>query len=188
MPTFPIGRICPPNVGAVVDEQCNPVRQGEPGELIVHGPNVMGGYWNLPEQNARAFHVDAEGRKWYRTGDIVTEDPQSGYRYVSRRDRMVKRRGYRVELGEIEVALSRHADIREAAVFAVPDAESGVRIHAYVGCQQGCTLTRIALKSYSARALPPYMIPDAFVVVDALPRTSTDKLDYQALARQAASG
>lgn len=187
MPTFPIGRICPPNSGAVVDEQCNPVRPGEPGELIVRGPNVMGGYWNLPEQNSRAFHVDGDGNRWYRTGDIVTEDPATGYRYVSRRDRMVKRRGYRVELGEIEVALSRHPDIREAAVVSVPDADSGVRIHAYVGCQQGTTLTRIALKTYSARALPPYMIPDTFVVVDALPRTSTDKLDYQAMGRMAAA-
>lgn len=185
MPTFPIGHICPPNLGAVVDERGNPVRPGEPGELIVRGPNVMGGYWNLPEQNSRAFHVDGDGNRWYRTGDIVTEHAE-GYRYVSRRDRMVKRRGYRVELGEIEVALSRHPEIREAAVVAVPDAESGVRIHAYVGCHQGRALTRIALKTYSARALPPYMIPDAFTVVEALPRTSTDKLDYQALGRLAA--
>jgi amino acid adenylation domain-containing protein len=185
MPTFPIGKICLPNQGWSVDEQGNSVQLGQPGELLVHGPNVMQGYWNLPEQNARAFVVDADGHKWYRTGDIVTEDAELGYRYVSRRDRMVKRRGYRVELGEIEVALMRHPDVREAAAVAVPDSESGVRVCAYVACQHGQTLTKIALKAHSARSLPPYMIPDVFTVLEKLPRTSTDKIDYQTLKQLA---
>lgn len=185
MPTFPIGEICAPNLGLVVDEQGRVVKRGDPGELLVAGPNVMRGYWNLPEQNARAFMEDEQGQKWYRTGDIVTEEQGIGYRYVSRRDRMVKRRGYRVELGEIEVALLRHPDIREAAVIAIPDPESGVRIFAFVACQEGRSLTRIALKTYSSQALPPYMIPDAFQPLDALPRTSTDKIDYQALKSRA---
>jgi amino acid adenylation domain-containing protein len=181
MPTFPIGKICPPNQGLVVDDQNNPVKFGEPGELLVHGPNVMAGYWNLPDQNSRAFHVDGDGKRWYRTGDIVTEDAALGYRYVSRRDRMVKRRGYRVELGEIEVALMRHPDIREAAAVAVPDAESGVRVLAYVSFRDGTSLTQIALKTHSARNLPPYMIPDKLCMLEKLPRTSTDKIDYQTL-------
>ncbi len=186
MPTFPIGMICEPNLGKVVDEAGATVDFGREGELVVHGPNVMNGYWNLPERNAIAFLTDAEGRKWYRTGDIVTEHAGLGYRYVSRRDRMVKRRGYRVELGEIEVGLLKHADIREGAVVAVADAESGVRVHAFVSCQQGKTLSRIQLKTLSSQNLPPYMIPDAFTVLDALPRTSTDKIDYQSLKNAAA--
>nr|WP_298721438.1 amino acid adenylation domain-containing protein [uncultured Steroidobacter sp.] len=181
MSTFPIGRICPPNRGSVVNEHGDCVTVGEPGELLVCGPNVMRGYWNLPDHNERAFFTDETGGCWYRTGDIVCEDPEVGYRYVGRRDRMVKRRGYRVELGEIEAALLRNPQVREAAVIALPDAESGVRILAFVACQQEITLTRIALKEYSARALPPYMIPDLFAVVPALPRTSTDKIDYQRL-------
>ena len=187
MPTFPIGKICEPNLGKVVDEQGETVSFGAEGELVVHGPNVMRGYWNLPENNARAFFVDAQARSWYRTGDIVTEHAGLGYRYVSRRDRMVKRRGYRVELGEIEVALLKHPDIREGAVVAVADAESGVRVHAFVACQQGKSLNRIELKTIASRNLPPYMIPDAFTVLDALPRTSTDKTDYQKLKAQAAA-
>lgn len=181
MSTFPIGKICPPNRGMVVNEHGDPVVAGEPGELLVWGPNVMRGYWNLPDNNERAFFTDAQGARWYRTGDIVCEEPEVGYRYVGRRDRMVKRRGYRVELGEIEAALLRHTDVREAAVIAMPDAESGVRIFAFVACQAGMTLTKIALKTYSAQALPPYMIPDIFEVLPALPRTSTDKIDYQRL-------
>lgn len=75
---LPIGRICPPNRGMVVDADDREVVRGEPGELFVCGSNVMGGYWNLPEQNARAFLVDASGAQWYRTGDIVTEDADGG--------------------------------------------------------------------------------------------------------------
>ncbi|MFC4312490.1 amino acid adenylation domain-containing protein [Steroidobacter flavus] len=181
MSTFPIGKICPPNLGRVVNEQGEIVSIGEPGELLVAGPNVMRGYWNLPDHNERAFFKDEAGALWYRTGDIVCEEPEVGYRYVGRRDRMVKRRGYRVELGEIEAALLRHPDVREGAVVAIPNPEEGVRILAFVACQDGTTLTRIALKAYSAQALPPYMIPDIFAVVPALPRTSTDKIDYQRL-------
>lgn len=185
MSTFPIGRICLPNRGRAVDEEGQDVPRGEEGELVVAGPNVMQGYWNLPDRNARAFITDDGGVPWYRTGDIVREMPSGEYVYLSRRDRMVKRRGYRIELGEIETGLMRHPDIREAAVVAEPDADSGVRIAAFVSCVEGKRLGVIALKSAAAANLPPYMIPDLFSVLDALPRTSTDKIDYQSLkARQ----
>src|SRR3546814_4329381 len=81
----------------------------------------MLGYWNLPEQNAQAFHVDAAGRRWYRTGDIVREEEPGLFIYLGRRDRMIKRRGFRVELGEIEAALNNHPDVVEAAVMAFSD-------------------------------------------------------------------
>jgi amino acid adenylation domain-containing protein len=183
--TFPIGTICVPNKGRVVDEEGTDVTPGTPGELVVAGPNVMRGYWNLPEHNARAFFHTPDGRQWYRTGDIVVEEAGASYRYLSRRDRMVKRRGYRVELGEIEVALNKHPDVREGAVVAIPDAESGVRIGAFVSCAEDRRLTIIALKTFCSQNLPPYMIPDTFMVVDAMPRTSTDKIDYQALKARA---
>ena len=180
METFPIGYMCVPNEGKVVDESGQLVAASEPGELVVAGPNVMQGYWNLPEQNARAF-FELEGRKWYRTGDIVAEEEGQRYRYLSRRDRMVKRRGYRVELGEIEVGLLKHPDIREAAVVAVADPAAGVRIAAFVSCASERQLTIIELKTYASKNLPPYMIPDTFAVLRALPRTSTDKTDFQKL-------
>jgi amino acid adenylation domain-containing protein len=183
--TFPIGRVCPPNQARVVDDDGVEVAEGGEGELVIHGTNVMRGYWNLPEHDARAFHVDADGRRWYRTGDIVRTDADGHYRYLSRKDRMVKRRGYRVELGEIEAGLAKHPDIREAAVVAVADPQSGVRITAFVSCHEGKALTIIALKSFSSQVLPPYMIPDAFKVLRTLPLTSTDKVDLQALRAQA---
>lgn len=183
--TFPIGSMCVPNEGKAVDDSGMAVPVDTPGELVVAGPNVMQGYWNLPEQNQSAFFVDADGRHWYRTGDIVLEEAGGQYRYLSRRDRMVKRRGYRVELGEIEVGLLKHPDVRECAVVSLADAQSGVRVTAFVSCVPERTLSIIALKSYCAKNLPPYMIPDTFSVLDALPRTSTDKTDYQALKAKA---
>ena len=83
--------------------------------------------------------------------------------------------------------LSRHKDIREAAVVAIPDAESGVRVCAFVAAHEGSTLTRIALKTASSKSLPPYMIPDQFFIVEKLARTSTDKIDYQTLKNAAAN-
>lgn len=185
MSSFPIGRICEPNLGMVVDEENRPLQPGDEGELLVHGPNVMGGYWNLPEQNSKAFYVDDQGRQWYRTGDIVREVGDGVYLYLSRRDRMVKRRGYRVELGEIEVALTKHESLREAAVVAVPDETSGVKVCAYVSCKESVTVSIIALKSHCTKNLPPYMAPDVFTIVEKLPRTTTDKIDYQTLKSQA---
>jgi amino acid adenylation domain-containing protein len=186
MATFPIGHVCVPNEGKVVDEEGRTVKAGDPGELVIAGPNVMQGYWNLPEQNARAFLVDDQGRTWYRTGDIVAQEDDGGYRYLNRRDRMVKRRGYRVELGEVEVGLLKNPNVREAAVVAVADGDSGVRIAAFVSCQQDRALTIIELKSFASRNLPPYMVPDTFKVLSALPRTSTDKVDFQTLKTLAA--
>ena len=92
----------------------------------------MLGYWNLPERTASAFHVDPDGGRWYRTGDLVSEDADGNVLFSGRRDRMVKRRGYRVELGEIEAALYRHPQIVEAAVVALADGEDGVSINAFV--------------------------------------------------------
>jgi amino acid adenylation domain-containing protein len=177
---FPIGRACRHLETAVLDEEGRPVPPGERGEMCVAGPAVMQGYWNLPEQTARAFWL-IDGERWYRTGDVVLEGADGNYIYVGRRDRMVKRRGYRVELGEIEAALYRHPAVKEAAVVALPDEEGGVRIRAFLSCGPGRRPSIIDMKRYCVEALPPYMIPDVFTFLDALPKTSTDKIDYQTL-------
>ena len=178
---FPIGHCCAHLRCRVVDPAGADVPRGEEGELVVSGPGVMIGYWNLPEQNARAFLRDARQTAWYRTGDLVVEDAQDGYVFHGRRDRMVKRRGYRIELGEIEAGLATHAAVREVAVVALPDDQAGVRIKAFLSVHEGQKLSVIQLKQFSVERLPRYMVPDFFGFVDALPRTSTDKIDYQAL-------
>ena len=180
---FPIGTSCSHVACRVVDPDGSPAKRGDEGELVVSGAGVMQGYWSLPEQSARAFLVDSSGVRWYRTGDVVVEAPDGNYTYLGRRDRMVKRRGYRVELGEIEAGLYKHPAIREAAVVALPDEEAGVRIRAFVSCRDGEQKrpSLIAMKRFCADNLPLYMIPDEFSWVAELPKTSTDKVDYQRL-------
>jgi len=98
---------------------------------------------------------------------------------------MVKRRGYRVELAEIEAALNRHEHINEAAVVALPDPDSGVLIKAFVSWTGETKPSLVALKSFAAGNLPNYMVPDRFTVLAELPKTSTDKIDYQKLKEHA---
>lgn len=181
---FPIGRVCKHLRGKTIDENGAEVILGERGELCIKGDNVMQGYWNLPEQSGRCF-LELGKEKWYRTGDIVVEETDGTYLLIGRRDRMVKRRGYRVELGEIEAALYRHPNIGEAAVVATPDEETGVRIRAFLSCKNGKRPSTIEMKQFCMQVLPPYMVPDLFSFLEALPKTSTDKVDYQTLRGRA---
>jgi amino acid adenylation domain-containing protein len=180
---FPIGKACTHyrNMIRVVDEQGQDVEIGQMGELIATGPGVMQGYWNLPERTASAFLVDSSGQRWYKTGDLVVQDENGDYLYISRRDRMVKKRGYRIELGEIEAGLYKHPEVKEAAVIALSNDENGVQIKAFLSFKNGLNLSRIELKRFCAENLLTYMVPDFFSFLDSLPKTSTDKIDYQKL-------
>jgi amino acid adenylation domain-containing protein len=180
---FPIGKTCSHLHAKVVDEQGYEVTRGQEGELCISGPGVTRGYWNLSERTTQAFLEDGNGRRWYKTGDIVIEKTDRNYIYRGRRDRMVKKRGYRVELGEIETCLYRHPEIKEAAVIALSDEEDGVQIKAFLSCQKRKRLSVIELKRFCAENLPNYMIPDLFSFKDVLPKTSTEKTDYQKLKK-----
>ncbi|HEY4245801.1 MAG TPA: amino acid adenylation domain-containing protein [Lacunisphaera sp.] len=179
---YPIGRVCENLEAKVVDLENRIVQVGAEGELCIAGPNVMQGYCNLPDQTIRGFLPDdGTGKRWYKTGDIVVDESQGIYRYLGRRDRMVKKRGYRIELGEIEASLYRHASIREAAIIALPDNVVGMKIVAHLSLRDEKRPSLIALKTFCSQHLPLYMIPDAFVFHHILPKTSTDKIDYQTL-------
>lgn len=178
---FPIGIACSGDRLKVMDSTEAEVPVGTEGELYANGGSIMLGYWNLPERKEEAFYVDESGERWYKTGDIVKEDSEGCLTFLGRRDRMVKRRGYRVELGEIESILYRHPFVAEAAVIALPDEESGVNIRAYLNWSGEEKPSLIAMKQYSAQNLPLYMVPDEFRFLAELPKTSTDKIDYQKL-------
>jgi amino acid adenylation domain-containing protein len=180
---YPIGKACSNCKPLVLDMDGKQVTDGSEGVLYIHqsGP-VMKGYWADDERTKKAFHVDAQGEKWYCTGDVVTVDENGDYIFVGRRDRMVKRRGYRIELGEIEAAMYKHPQVREAAAVATESPE-GVMITVFAAGKDGAKLSVLAMKQFSMKQLPPYMTPDRFVFMDALPRTSTDKLDYQSMIK-----
>ena len=141
----------------------------------------MQGYWNLPERNKAVFFKDKNGTKWYKTGDVVIEEEDGNYTYVSRKDRMVKRRGYRVELGEIETALYKHPAVLEAAAVTGTDKDGGVLVKAFLVMNDAAEESVIKLKQFSSDNLPQYMIPDRFSFQKSLPKTSTNKIDYQKL-------
>ena len=175
----PIGKACPYCEPLVVSENGSEVGAGGEGELCISGPSVLQGYWNLPENTAKAF-LPGRDTRWYRTGDIVAELPDGNYKFLGRRDRMIKKRGYRIELGEIEAALYRHPAIKEAAVVAFPD-EENVPVKAFASARNGSKLSIIELKKFCSENLPLYMVPDTFCFLESLPKTSTDKIDYQNL-------
>lgn len=176
---YPIGIVCSHYAGRVARDDGSPVQAGDEGELLIAGPGVMQGYWGLDEQTAHAF-TRVDGERWYRTGDLVAELPDGNLEFHGRKDRMVKKRGYRVELGEIESCLYEHPGVREVAVVAV-SASDGIAIRAHLATRDGGKLSLIQLKQFCAARLPVYMVPDGFRFHDSLPKTSTDKIDYQTL-------
>ena len=180
---YPIGAPCAHCLAAVLDSAGEPVRPGDEGVLHISGDSVFLGYWNRPKETAAAFRL-RDGHRWYSTGDVVREDPEHGFIYVGRRDRMVKRRGYRIELDEIESALYRHERLTEVGVIATLARDAEVKIAAYLVVAHEPPPGIIQMKMFCASLLPAYMNPDVFVFLDRLPRTSTNKVDYQSLKQQ----
>jgi amino acid adenylation domain-containing protein len=180
----PIGRpIDDTEVFAVTDGGTR-ATPGEVGELYVRGDTVMHGYWGDPERTARVLVTDPiEGARGpaYRTGDLVQELEDGNLRFLGRRDTQIKSRGNRIELGDIETAILSHPDVVECAVVAVPDEEVTNRIRAHVVAHEGLTAGDLA--RHCRAYLPKYMIPEAFDFAEALPKTSTGKIDRQALTR-----
>lgn len=166
----PIGSaVCGDTVWAL-DDEGREVPDGERGELWVSGPTVMNGYWGR----------EPHGDRPYRTGDLVVRTSEGVYEYVGRRDHMVKVRGYRVELGEIESVLQSHDAIREVAVSTEGEGLSA-RLVAFIACE-GRAPSLLDLKRMCAQKLPRYMIVDQLRTLDALPRTRNGKVDRAALS------
>ena len=158
------------------------VDPGEEGELYVVGPSVMQGYWGKQDESSRVLGPDPRsngGSIAYRTGDLVVEEPSGDFRFLGRRDSQVKTRGYRVELGEIEIVLNAHPEVVECAVVAVADDLVTNRLQAYVVPKD--STSRATLTAFCSGRLPRYMIPDRFVFVESLPKTSTGKIDRHRL-------
>jgi amino acid adenylation domain-containing protein len=180
----PIGKACAgTDVFAVTSEGSRVSRPGEEGELYVRGPGLMHGYWGQPGKTREVLisnpFQEAYDEPAYRTGDMVTLDADGSYVFLGRRDGMVKTRGYRVELGEVEAALYEHPAIREAVVLPLPDELLGNRLRAVISATS--VLTRQEVLEHCRRRLPRYMVPDVVEICDALPRTSTGKVDRAGL-------
>jgi L-proline---[L-prolyl-carrier protein] ligase len=181
----PIGKSCAnTDAFAVTDEGGRVSKPGDEGELYVRGSGLMRGYWGDPGKTGRMLVKNpfqpAYDELAYRTGDLVTLDDEGNFVFLGRRDGMVKTRGYRVELGEVETALYAHPAVREAVVLPVPDELLGSRLRAFISADG--ELTREEVLDHCRRRLPAYMVPDVVEFCAALPRTSTDKIDRALLA------
>jgi L-proline---[L-prolyl-carrier protein] ligase len=184
--TIAIGGACANTELAALDAEGGAAAIGEEGELWVRGPTLMRGYWGDAEKTAQALrpmpHLAPGNDLWYRTGDLVHRDERGEYHFHGRRDHMVKIRGYRVELGEVEAALYAHPAVRELAVIPVPAEKHGLRLRAFVAAEEGAKLSMVQVKAFLGERLPSYMIPSEIRFVETLPKTSTGKVDRQALA------
>lgn len=184
----PIGQACANTEVFAVDPDGRRISgPGREGELWVRGSCVARGYWGDAEKTGRNFvrnpHNPGFEEIAYRTGDIVAmEEDGLNWRYIGRRDHMIKSRGYRIELGEIEAVLYTHSGVKEAVVVAVPDEIVGNRLKAYVVPVEDGELTVQALRTYCSTRLPGYMVPETLEFCAGLPKTSTGKIDRPLLA------
>lgn len=169
----------------LLDEHGKPVNPGIVGEICVGGEGIAAGYVNQPGLTARRFVPDpfsAQGGTLFRSGDLGRWLADGELEYVGRSDSQVKIRGHRVELAEIERAISAHPDVAETVVLASDDAMGTTRLVAYVALKpEAAEVTRQQLRRYLADRLPEYMIPVHLVVLPRLPRTANGKVNRREL-------
>ncbi len=162
------------------------------GELCVAAATVAsGGYFRDPERSAQKFVVDPRipdsKLLVYRTGDVVRREASGALYFAGRRDDMIKSRGFRVELGEVQTALDRVPGILESTVVAIPHQSITNEIVAFLRLEPGASLQPPDVASLLAASLPAYMVPDPIVICDELPRTSTGKVDKATLVARLAA-
>lgn len=143
----------------------------EYGELVVRGPQVMRGYWNLPEETAMTIQ---DG--WLHTGDIAMKDEEDYYYIVDRKKDMIIAGGYNVYPREVEEVLYRHPAVQEAVVIGVPDAYRGETVKAVVVTRQDASLTAEELEAYCREHMAAYKVPRIYEFRDALPKTAVGKI------------
>ncbi|HEY0365530.1 MAG TPA: amino acid adenylation domain-containing protein, partial [Pyrinomonadaceae bacterium] len=170
----------------ILDRHMKPVPIGVPGELYIGGAGVASGYLNKPAQTAErfithTFPVENLTTRLYKTGDLTRRLADGSIEFLGRIDNQVKIRGFRIELGEIENALQQHEGVRQAVVLAREDEPGHKRLVAYIVTAAQAAPALAELRAFVGKCLPDYMVPSAFVVLDALPLTTNGKINRQAL-------
>jgi acyl-coenzyme A synthetase/AMP-(fatty) acid ligase len=184
---IPIGKACEHMETFVLDDSGKELGTGVDGVLWAKGGNLMSGYWNDAARTAATLVRDprvepsTNNDLAYCTGDYVRLMQDGNYQFLGRRDHMVKVRGFRVELGEIENVLASSPGVLEAIAIPLPESSGGNRLVASVVPRSGEQLSASDLRAYCSRFLPTYMVPEHIEIRATMIRTSTGKADRQAL-------
>jgi acyl-CoA ligase (AMP-forming) (exosortase A-associated) len=186
-----MGKAIPDTEILVLTEQGNLCKPGEVGELVHRGPTVSLGYWNRPEDTARALRPNpllppelGDCERVCYSGDLVKMDEDGFLYFIGRRDTMIKSSGFRISPTEVEEVLFQTGRLRGAAVIGVPDDLLGQAIKAFVVARDGEALDVDTLLAACAEKMPRYMVPKEIEVLSELPKTSSGKVDYPALRRR----
>lgn len=169
----------------ILDAQYRPVPIGVAGEIYISGANIARGYLHRPQLTAERFVSDPFSpdaqQRMYKTGDLGRWRADGTIEYLGRNDDQVKIRGFRIELGEIEAQLAMYPKVRDAAVVAREETPGDKRLVAYVTARDSSALDGDELRAHLKSALPEYMVPSVFIVLESLPLTSSGKLNRRAL-------
>jgi len=183
----PVGRPISNTRILLLDEDLQPVPAGSIGELHIAGAGVGRGYLNDPELTLRKFIPNPfdrnPGSRLYKTGDLARALPDGDFEFLGRTDDQIKIRGYRIEPNEVCSALCKHDAVQSGIVVPRKDASGGNSLAAYLVLKKDAQVTAGNLRKYLQAYLPDYMIPDAFVVLDAFPLTTNGKIDRAALPK-----
>lgn len=180
--TIPAGHPVNGTDSVIVGDNGIEAKNGEVGEIVVRSPYLAAGYWKRPDETAKRFGFDAEGKPVFHTGDLGVIRADGLLEHVGRRDWFVKILGNRVELGEIEASLRLHPEVLDACVVMQKQSTTDSTLCAYIVARDNCSPAAVDVQAYLRTRLPDYMVPSRVEFLPALPLNRSGKIDRHALA------
>ena len=182
--SIPLGNTCQHVTMKLVDTDLKPVADKETGEIIIHSPSLMKGYWGREDLNDNVFvYPESKAMPFFRTGDLARKGEDGNVYLVGRKDRIIKLRGLRIDLDEIELELLNHPSIQMAAVYLIKG-QHEEQIECAVVLEKDQNMTDVEVSTYLRGKLPLYAQPEIIKILEDLPRTPTDKIDRKKLAEK----
>jgi long-chain acyl-CoA synthetase len=171
-----------------LDDGVTELAQGEIGEVVIKGPQVMKGYHNMPTETANSLRQLSDGQTWLFTGDIARMDEDGYFYIVDRKKELIKPGGFQVWPREVEEAIAAHPKVLEVGVGGIPDPQRGETVKAWVVVKPGETLSEADLKAFCKEHLAPYKVPTHYEFRSELPKTTVGKILRRELVRQHKEG